>query len=122
MAFGRCEMDTRNIYLAADTDGASAVDTSAVDAETQSRVGLTDLIEEGHASFGDVVAAVTESPLEAEIDARNGLRHHKGRRPVQADFDGLLTPEGISGDVVGDGILDDGFNIGETGSTGGTKL
>jgi len=108
----------RNTYFAADADGVASVDP-----ETQSRVGLTDLIEEGDATFGDVVAAVTESPLEAEIDARNGLRHSRmGRRPVAADFDGLLTPEGISGDVVGEGISDSPWSLGETGSTGGTDV
>jgi len=110
-------MYSRDRYLAADADGAASVDPL-----TQSRIGLTELIEDEDASLGDVVAAVTESPLEAEIDARNGLHHPRvGRRPVQADFDGLLTPEGISGDVVGEGILDDAFNLGETGSTGGTN-
>ena len=113
-------MYSRDRYLAADADGAASVDP---DPDTQSLVGLTEIIEEGDESFGDVVAAVTESPLEAEIDARNGLHHHRiGRRPVQADFDGLLTPEGISGDVVGEGISDDPWSLGETGSTGGTKL
>jgi hypothetical protein len=111
-------MYSRDRYLAADADGVASVDP-----ETQSRIGLTEMIEEGDASFGDVVAAVTESPLEAEIDKRNGLHHHRvGRRPVQSDFDGLLTPEGISGDVVGSDISDEPFALGETGSTGGTKL
>lgn len=92
------------------------------DPDTQTRVGLTELIELENARLGDVVAAVTESRLEAEIDARNGLRGRFGRRPVPADFDGLLTPEGNSGDVVGVDILDDPFALGETGSTGGVDL
>lgn len=47
------------------------------------------------------VAAVTETPEEAAIDAANGLRGHGGRAPQPEDFAGLLTPAGDSGDVVG---------------------
>ena len=101
-------------------DGPTDADRAEVDPETQSRVGLTELIEEEQVPLGDVIAAVTESPTEAEIDARNGLSHRGGRRPIPADFDGLLTPDGNSGDVVGTAIADDPFALGETGSTGGT--
>lgn len=71
-------------------------------------------------SLGDVVAEMTESAAEAEIDAANGLRHKGGRQPVQEDFDGLLTQDGCSGDIVGRDISDDPYSFGETGSTGGT--
>jgi hypothetical protein len=111
------QMDTRKIY-----DGPVDVDNVAYNAETQSGIGLTELIEEEEIPLGDVVAAVTESPLEAEIDARNGLRHKGGRRPLQADFEDILTPAGDSGDVVGADVADAPFALGETGSTGGTLL
>ena len=70
--------------------------------------------------LGDAVAAKTESPFEAEIDKRNGLRQHTGRTPVPEDFDGLLTSEGNSGDVVGADVTDSVFVLGEDGSTGRT--
>lgn len=95
-------------------------DELGYDPETQSRVGLTELIEHDNVRLGDVIAAVTETPQEAEIDARNGLRHRGGRRPVPADFEGLLSPDGNSGDVVGAEVGGDPFALGETGSTGGT--
>lgn len=75
----------------------------------------------GH-TLGDVVAARTESAREAEIDAANGLRHHSGRSPTPEDFDGILSPEGNSGDTTGSEVVDSAFVFGETGSTGGTML
>jgi len=95
---------------------------AAYDPDTQTRIGLTEIIEEEKVPLGDVVAAITESPAEAEIDARNGLRHRFGRRPVQADFDDLLTPEGVSADVGGVVCSYDPWALGETCSTGGTDL
>jgi hypothetical protein len=67
--------------------------------------------------LGDVVAAMTESPAEAKIDAANGLRGSGGRRPVAEDFDGLFSPESSSGDTVGSEVSDFPFVFGETGST-----
>lgn len=69
----------------------------------------------------DAVAATTETPAEAAIDAANGLRGHGGRRPVPEDFDGLLTAAGDSGDIVGTAV-DEGsvFTLGEDGATKGT--
>jgi hypothetical protein len=66
-------------------------------------------------SLGDAVAALTETPFEALIDGHNGLRHPMGRRPLPTDFDGLLSPEGNSGDVVGEDISDPLFSLGEAG-------
>lgn len=65
-------------------------------------------------NIGDEVAALTETPKEAEIDYKNGLRHHGGRKPVPADFADILTPEGNSGDIFGTDIIDDPFDINET--------
>lgn len=71
--------------------------------------------------LADQVAARTETPAEAAIDAANGLRGHGGRRPVPEDFDGLLTAAGDSGDIVGSAVDDDSvFTIGEDGATKGT--
>lgn len=72
-------------------------------------------------ALGDQVAALTETPQEAEIDARMGLRGAKGHTPQPEDFAGLLSPEGNSGDVVGTDISDSPFVYGEDGSTGGTR-
>ena len=71
-------------------------------------------------TLGDRVAAITETPQEAEIDARMGLRGAKGHTPEPEDFDGLLTPEGNSGDVFGTDVVGSPFVYGEDGSTGGT--
>ena len=71
-------------------------------------------------SLGNHVAAVTETPREKEIDAINGLRGAQGRTPTAEDFDGLLTPEGNSGDTVGSGISERTLVFGEDGSLGGT--
>ena len=65
----------------------------------------------------DEVAARTETPREAEIDAANGLRGHGGRAPQPEDFTDVLTPEGNSGDVVGSDVSDSVFTFGEDGST-----
>lgn len=71
--------------------------------------------------LGDEVAARTETPAEAAIDAANGLRSHGGRRPVPQDFQGLLTPAGDSGDIVGTDVVEGStFVFGEDGSTKGT--
>ena len=51
------------------------------------------------------VAALTETPEEAAIDAANGLRGHGGRTPQPEDFEGLLTPAGNSGDVIGSEVI-----------------
>ena len=71
-------------------------------------------------TLGDRVAATTETPQEAAIDARMGLRGAKGHTPQAQDFAGVLSPEGNSGDVVGTDISDSPFVYGEDGSTGGT--
>jgi hypothetical protein len=71
-------------------------------------------------SLGNHVAAVTETPREKEIDAANGLRGAKGRTPTAEDFDGLLTPEGASGDTVGSEVSERTLVFGEDGSLGGT--
>ena len=70
-------------------------------------------------TLGNHVAAVTETPREKEIDAANGLRGAKGRKPTPEDFEGLLTPEGASGDTVGSAISDRTLVFGEDGSLGG---
>ena len=70
--------------------------------------------------LSDRVAALTETPLEKEIDAANGLRGAQGRVPTPEDFDGLLTPEGSSGDTVGSDISNRTLVFGEDGSLGGT--
>ncbi len=71
-------------------------------------------------SLSNHVAAVTETPYEKAIDAANGLRGAKGRPPTAADFDGLLTPEGDSGDTVGSEVSNRTLVFGEDGSLGGT--
>jgi hypothetical protein len=72
-------------------------------------------------SLSNAVAAKTETPQEAEIDAANGLRGHGGRRPVPEDFEGILTPEGNSGDIVGTDVVEGTpFILGEDGATKGT--
>ncbi len=71
-------------------------------------------------SLGNHVAAVTETPREKEIDAANGLRGTHGRVPTAEDFDGLLTPEGASGDTVGSDVAESTLVFGEDGSLGGT--
>lgn len=68
--------------------------------------------------LGDEVAARTETPREAAIDAANGLRSHGGRVPVPADFEGLLTPAGNSGNIVGSDVDEERvFTLGEDGAT-----
>ena len=71
-------------------------------------------------TLGDRNAALTETPLEKEIDAANGLRGHGGRTPTDADFDGLLAPAGNSGGTVGTDVSNDTLVFGEDGSLGGT--
>ena len=71
-------------------------------------------------TLGNYAAAVTETPREKEIDAANGLRGAKGRTPTAEDFDGLLTPEGDSGDIVGSEVSNRTLVFGEDGSLGGT--
>jgi hypothetical protein len=68
-------------------------------------------------SLADHVAAVTETPLEASIDARMGLRGAQGRTPQPEDFVGVLSPEGNSGDIAGTDVSDSPFAFGEDGST-----
>ena len=67
-------------------------------------------------SLGNRNAALTETVLEKEIDAANGLRGHGGRTPTEEDFDGLLTPAGDSHDTVGTGISDRTLVFGDDGS------
>jgi len=67
-------------------------------------------------TLGDRNAALTETPVEKEIDAANGLRGHGGRIPTEEDFDGLLTPAGVSHDTVGTGISDQTLVFGDDGS------
>ncbi len=72
-------------------------------------------------SLADEIAAKTETPREAAIDAANGLRGESGRRPVPEDFEGILTPAGNSGDVVGSDVTEgSAFVFGEDGATKGT--
>lgn len=72
-------------------------------------------------SFANEVAARTETPAEAAIDAANGLRGAKGRTPQPEDFAGLLTPAGNSGDIVGTDVgTDSPFPFGDDGALGGT--
>ena len=51
-----------------------------------------------------------------------GLRGAQGHTPEPEDFDGLLTPEGNSGDVFGTDVVGSPFVYGEDGSTGGTPV
>lgn len=67
-------------------------------------------------ALGDHNAALTETPIEKEIDAANGLRGAGGRKPTEEDFDGLLTPAGVSHDTVGTGISNDTLVFGDDGS------
>ena len=71
-------------------------------------------------SFSNHVAAVTETPHEKEVDAANGLRGAQGRTPTAEDFEGLLTPEGVSRNTVGSDISERTLVFGEDGSLGGT--
>jgi hypothetical protein len=67
------------------------------------------------------VAALTETPYEAAIDAANGLRGHGGRTPTLEDFEGLLTPAGNSGGVFGSDVTEGTLvDLGEDGATKGT--
>lgn len=66
------------------------------------------------------VADMTETLYEKEIDAANGLRGATGRTPTAEDFDGLLTPEGNSGDTVGTEVSNRTLVFGDDGSLGGT--
>ncbi len=72
-------------------------------------------------SLANEIAAKTETPQEAAIDAANGLRGSKGRTPRPEDFEGLLTPEGNSGDIVGSDIgAGSPFVFGKDASLGDT--
>jgi hypothetical protein len=72
-------------------------------------------------SLADEIAAKTESPREAAIDAANGLRSHGGRTPTPEDFEGILTPAGNSGDVFGSDVTEGSLiDLGEDGATKGT--
>ena len=67
-------------------------------------------------SLGNRNAALTETPREKEIDAANGLRGSGGRTPTDEDFDGLLTPAGVSHDTVGTDVSDSTLVFGNDGS------
>ena len=67
-------------------------------------------------TLGDRNAALTETPLEKEIDAANGLRGHGGRIPTEEDFDDVLTSAGDSHDTVGTGISNRTLVFGDDGS------
>ena len=67
-------------------------------------------------TLGDRNAALTETPMEKEIDAANGLRGAAGRTPTAEDFDGLLTPAGDSHNTVGTDISNDTLVFGNDGS------
>lgn len=70
-------------------------------------------------TLANEIAAITETPTEAAIDAANGLRGQKGRTPTPEDFEGLLTPAGNSGDIVGTEIgTGTPYSYGENGSLG----
>lgn len=72
-------------------------------------------------TLSNQVAAMTETPEEAAIDAANGLRGKGGRPPQPEDFEGLLTPAGNSGDIVGTDVAEGSpFILGEDGTTKGT--
>ncbi len=73
-------------------------------------------------TLANEIAARTETPEEAAIDAANGLRGTKGRTPRPEDFEGLLTPEGNSGDIVGSDIgTGSPFVFGKDASLGETE-
>ena len=67
-------------------------------------------------TLGDRNAALTETPYEKKIDAANGLRGSGGRTPTEEDFDGLLTPAGVSHDTVGTDVDDSVLVFGNDGS------
>ena len=70
--------------------------------------------------LGNEVAAKTETPYEAAIDAANGLRGQGGRRPTPEDFADVLSPEGNSGHTVGSDITDHLLDLSDDGSLGAT--
>ncbi len=73
-------------------------------------------------TLANEIAAKTETPQEAAIDAANGLRGAKGRAPRPEDFDGLLTPEGNSGDIVGSEVgAGSVFTFGKDSTLGDTN-
>lgn len=83
----------------------------------QTAIGVTHLDHR----LADEIAAKTETPYEAAIDAANGLRSHGGRAPVPEDFEGILTPAGNSGGVVGTDVTEGStFTIGRDSTTKGT--
>lgn len=72
-------------------------------------------------TLANEVAAKTETPQEAAIDAANGLRGVKGRKPTPEDFDDVLSPAGQSGDVVGSDVADTSpFTFGKDATLGDT--
>ena len=77
---------------------------------------------EADKALGNEVAAKTETPYEAAIDAANGLRGQGGRTPQPEDFADVLTPEGNSGDLVGSDVSDQTLDFGDDGSLGPNSL
>ncbi len=73
-------------------------------------------------SLADEVAARTETPQEAAIDAANGLRGAPGRTPRPEDFADVLSPEGAGDASAGADVVDSIWVFGEDGSTGGTRV
>lgn len=67
-------------------------------------------------TLGNRNAALTETDYEKSIDAANGLRGAGGHTPQPEDFDGLLTPEGDSGDTVGTDVSNRTFVFGNDGT------
>ena len=67
-------------------------------------------------TLGNRNAALTETEFEKSIDAANGLRGAAGHTPTAEDFDGLLTPEGDSGDTVGKDISNRTLVFGDDGT------
>ena len=71
--------------------------------------------------LADEIAAKTETPREAAIDAANGLRSPGGRKPVPEDFEGILTPAGNTGGVVGADVTEGStFVFGKDSTVSGT--
>lgn len=78
-----------NIYMATVQNNSQVADNGEIKAASHgyNTASATALIT------GDNIAALTETASEAEIDYRNGLRHHGGRRPVPEDFEDIFIPK-----------------------------
>ncbi|MBC8102269.1 MAG: hypothetical protein H7Z41_06755 [Cytophagales bacterium] len=49
--------------------------------------------------------SIRNEPIPDETGADRSLLNHMIRRPVEADFEEVLTPEGNSGDIAGSDVI-----------------